>query len=76
MEYYFNYEKLVNEIMQKGFTIGNFAERMSMSEQLCLLKLCNQEEFTMEEIRVITEEILEIPPEKISEYFFAAIDDK
>lgn len=70
MLYDFNYEKLVNVICEKGFTGRDVAEILGISEQLYLLKLCNKEEFTMEEIQVLAEKVLKIPPETIPEYFF------
>lgn len=70
MLYNFNYAKLVGAICDKGFSSSNVAETLGISEQLYLLKLCNQEEFSMREIQVLTEEILEASPEVIPEYFF------
>ncbi len=70
MLYDFNYEKLVNAVCDKGYTGCDVADILGISEKLYLLKLCNKEEFTMDEIRVLAEKVLEIPPEMIPEYFF------
>ncbi|MCB6994499.1 hypothetical protein LI177_13510 [bacterium 210820-DFI.6.37] len=70
MLYNFNYAKLVNALCAKGFSSSQVAEILGIPERLYLLKLCNQEEFSMDEIRVLSEQILELSPDAISEYFF------
>lgn len=70
MLYNFNYERLINAVSDKGLSSSETAERLGISENLYLLKLCNQEEFTMGEIRVFAEQILKISPEEIPDYFF------
>lgn len=70
MLYDFNYERLVNAISDKGLTSKDVADQLKISERLYLLKLCNHEEFTMGEIQVFAEQILEISPEEIPDYFF------
>lgn len=70
MLYEFDYEKLVRVVCSKGFSSSDVAEILGISERMYLLKLCNKEEFTMDEIRVLAEKVLEIEPETIPEYFF------
>lgn len=70
MLYEFDYEKLVRLVCSKGFSSSDVAEILGISERMYLLKLCNKEEFTMDEIRVLAEKVLEIEPETIPEYFF------
>ena len=66
----FNYEKLVNAVCDRGITSSDVAEALNISERQYLLRLCNREEFTMEEIEKLADRILKIPPEQILEYFF------
>ena len=70
MLYDFNYERLINAVYDKGLSSSETAERLGISEKLYLLKLCNREEFTMGEIQVFAEKILEISPEEIPDYFY------
>lgn len=70
MLYDFDYERLVNAIADKGLTSKDVADQLEISEKLYLLKLCNHEEFTMEEIQVLAEQILELSPQEIPYYFF------
>ena len=70
MIYRFNYEKLVDAVDHKGMTRSEVAAFLDIPERQYLLKLCNCKEFTMEEISILADQVLEIPPEKIPEYFF------
>ena len=70
MIYRFNYEKLVGAVDDKGMTSSEVAASLDIPERHYLLKLCNCEEFTLEEISILADQVLEISPEEIPEYFF------
>lgn len=66
----FDYSKTISGVYAKGLSYGDVARTLGISERAYSLKMSNQAEFTQREIDVLAIDILEIPPERIPEYFF------
>lgn len=69
MKYEFDYSKLKGRIKEICDTQLNFANRLGISTQVLSKRLQNQVQFDSSEIKKIVE-ILNIPKEEITEYFF------
>lgn len=69
MRYEFDYSKLKGRIKEVCDTQSNFAEKLGMSEQVLSKRLQNQVQFDSSEIHRIVE-ILNIPKDEITNYFF------
>lgn len=66
----FNYSKLLGRIKEKGFTQESLAVAIGISVATMSLKLNNKAFFTQPEICKISD-LLDIPVDRIGEYFFA-----
>ena len=67
----FDYSKLVGRIIEKFGTRKAFAATIGMSESAVSARLNNITPWKPEEIKVVcAPDILDIPDEAISEYFF------
>lgn len=73
MKYIFDYSKLVDKIYTKGLTYHDMAEALGISERTYIMKMSNLAEFTQNEIDVMATIVLDIPPERIPEYFFKLV---
>lgn len=73
MTYLFDYSKIIRDICVKGLTYKEVAGIIGISERKYFRKMSNLEEFTQDEIDVMAESVLEIPPERIPDYFFRPI---
>lgn len=69
MKYEFDYSKLKGRIVEKCDTQNNFSIKLGMSPQVLNKRLQNEVQFNSSEILRIAE-ILEIPKEDITDYFF------
>ena len=67
---HYNYSKLLGRIVEKVGTQGRFAERMETSERTMSLKLNGKIDWKQTEIAKACQ-VLDIPDEEISLYFFA-----
>lgn len=65
----FDYSKLKGRMKEKEISQEDLATRIGKNKSTVSLKFNNQGQFTQEEIVNISE-ILEIPVQQISEYFF------
>ena len=65
----FIYNKLLGRIKEKYSSNKNLAEKIGISERTLSLKLNSKIDFKQSEIEKICE-LLEIPDEEISSYFF------
>ena len=65
----FEYSKLKGRIREVCNSDTNFASKMELNRSTVSSKLNNRSEFTQDEIKRACK-ILNIPPEKIGEYFF------
>lgn len=65
----FDYSKLLGRITEKMGTQVNFTKRMRLSERTISLKLNEKVPLKQDEI-IRASEILDIPKEEISAYFF------
>ncbi len=72
----FDYSKIIKEICSRGLTYGEVARVLGISERKYFMKMSNLEEFTQSEIDKMAAFVLEIPPERIPEYFFTPIVQK
>ena len=70
MLYFFDYSNLIEAVYNKGLSSKEVAEILGISERKYLLKLNNQEEFTQKEISLLVDNILDLSPESIPDYFF------
>lgn len=67
----FNYSKLIGRITEKYGTRRAFASAIDMAESALSARLNNVTPFKADEIKKIcASDILDIPDEAISEYFF------
>ena len=65
----FDYSKLKGRMKEKGFTQEDVAKHINRDKSTLNLKLNNQSLFVQDEIFDIVN-LLDIPAEKIKEYFF------
>ena len=65
----YDYSKLKGKIKEKGFTQEDIANCINKDKSTLSLKLNNQSLFVQDEISKIVK-MLDIPAEKIKEYFF------
>lgn len=67
----FNYNKLIGRIIEKFGTRSAFAAAIEMTDATLSSRLNNVTPFKADEIKKIcAQDILDIPDEAISEYFF------
>ena len=69
MEYTFSYSRLRGRLRELGITQEDAAKKINITPATVSLKLNNASEFSQCEIRKLCD-LLAIPPEQISEYFF------
>lgn len=70
MLYFFDYSNLIEAVYNKGLSSKEVAEILGISERKYLLKLNNQEEFTQKEISLLVDNVLDLSPESIPDFFF------
>lgn len=68
----FDYSKLRGRIIEKGLTLEQFSKKVDISRTALYKKLNKDGEFTDYEMFKICN-LLEIPVENVSEYFFVQI---
>lgn len=69
MKYQFDYSKLKGKIKEVCDTQSKFSKKLGISEQVLSKRLKNQVCFDSNEIFKIIE-VLDIPKENVTEYFF------
>ncbi len=69
-----NTNKLRGKIVEQGLTFGSLAQQVGVSPSTLGRKIRNVSDMTLEEVERIRD-ILNIPPNRMMEYFFAEYNE-
>ena len=70
MKMLFDYTRLIDKIYADGGSAASVSSALGISEKQWMQRIAGLEEFSQEEIALLTEEVLHIDPAEIPAYFF------